>query len=209
MHHLGLNIWSELDVEGEQVRAIGPIQQARTQTAIHTPEQTRMRAYASAFRCASNTAVGEGRRMLPKRFIDEDCVPLPRKDALGHYMFTAGLHHIGDQHFWCQQCGAHTCMRARKLTKPCTGKNANPTATDRLKNGTDPYTARQLSMRPRRLTVEDVGYVGKEEGTWSCASETGIERPPHAAANMVVQPQTGSVSSDDDPFGFGFGLDEF
>ena len=99
-------------------------------------------------------------------------------------------------------------MRARKLTKQCTGKNANPTAIARLKEGTDPYTAKQLSTRPRRLTVEDVGFIGKEEGSWSCASETGIERPPPAASNIEVQCQTGGASSDDDPFGFGFGLDE-
>ena len=98
-------------------------------------------------------------------------------------------------------------MRARKLTKPCSGKLANPTAIARLTDGTDPYTSKPLSTRPRRLTAEDVGYRGKEKGSWSCASETGIERPP-PPHNNVVRCETGVYSSDDDPFGHGYGLDE-
>ena len=104
-------------------------------------------------------------------------------------------------------------MRARKLTKQCSRKMRNPTAILRLSNGTDPYTETLLSTAPRRLTTADVAYTGKEDDTWSSASITGCERPPPLAksgAIDITRHTTGDVASysDEDPFNFGFGLDE-
>ena len=84
-----------------------------------------------------------------------------------------------------QMC--YTCMRARNLTKPCKGKVANPRVLSKLSQGKHPYDDKNLATAPRRMTVDDVGYASKEQGSWSDGSVTGCERevlptPPHRAS---------------------------
>ena len=118
-----------------------------------------------------------------------------------------------NQFFWCSRCAAHTCQRARNLTKPCKGKIANPRALARPTAGRHPYDDKDLSTRPRRLSVNDVGIAPKEQDTWSEDSLTGCERP-NAIDVVSMHMDTASsclvheyVEADEDPFDFGFGLD--
>ena len=104
-------------------------------------------------------------------------------------------------------------MRARNLTKPCRGKVANPRALTRLANGRHPLDDKDLATLPRRLTTDDVGVVLKEHETWSDDSLTGCERPlptshDHCASNTVSTCAFIDSEFEDDPFGFGFGLDD-
>ena len=115
-------------------------------------------------------------------------------------------------------------MRARNLTKPCKGKVANPRALSRLSQGKHPYDGKNLVTAPRRMTVDDVGYASKEQGSWSDGSVTGCERevlptPPAQSigqhcgiACMLVcvcnRRAQMEPSSDEDVFGFGGGIDE-
>ena len=144
------------------------------------------------------------------QYISEQCRPLPTEAALGHRMHTAGM--PPNQFFWCSRCAAHTCQRARNLTKPCKGKIANPRALSRLTAGRHPYDDKNLATQPRRLSVQDVGFAPKEQDTWSEDSLTGCERPNTAEVVNVLTNTVNSsgmhdVEVDEDPFDFGFGLD--
>ena len=83
---------------------------------------------------------------------------------------------------------------------------ANPRALNRLMNGRHPVEDNDLATMPRRMTINDVGIAPKEQNTWSDASFTGGDRPPPTVS--VTRCDDGLPLSDEDPFGFGFGIDE-
>ena len=104
-------------------------------------------------------------------------------------------------------------MRARNLTKPCRGKVANPRVLSKLSQGKHPYDDKNLATVPRRMTVDDVGYASKEQGSWSDGSVTGCERevlptPPAQSISQHCGIAQMEPSSDEDVFGFGGGIDE-
>ena len=72
--------------------------------------------------------------------------------------------------------------------------------------GRHPHEDTELATAPRRLTVDDVGIAPKEQCTWSENSFTGRERSPPIHA--VTQSMHAEHESDEDPFGFGFDIDE-
>ena len=79
--------------------------------------------------------------------------------------------------------------------------------------GKHPYDDKNLATAPRRMTVDDVGYASKEHDTWSDGSVTGCEReiaptPPAQSINQPWVVENPELSSDEDVFDFGGGLDE-
>ena len=78
--------------------------------------------------------------------------------------------------------------------------------------GRHPYDDKDLATAPRRLTVDDVGTAPKDRGSWSEGSVTGCERnnlpdPPVQQVDHMLAGRD-EPSSEEDPFDFGFGLDE-
>ena len=159
------DLYDETDepVSGPVSIATTMLSSMRQQPADGSEADARARAYVNAFRCRGRTADisgTQGRRCLPRPFGTEGLTALSPNDALGHCMMTAGL--WPQQYFWCKQCGAHTCQRARNLTRECTKQMRNPRSARLLEKGFSPLDGKLLASAPRRLTNDDVGYRGRQ-----------------------------------------------
>ena len=80
-------------------------------------------------------------------------------------------------------------------------------ALKKLSSDRHPHDDKDLATAPRRMTVDDVGVAPKEQGSWSEGSITGCERPvPPPPITQGVE--SFDPLSEEDPFGFGFGIDK-
>ena len=182
------------------------------------PAETRVRRYMAAFNCRGRCD-GDGRRVYPntqlgKHFGHEDLDLLKPQDALGHVIMVAGM--PPEQFFWCRICGAHTARRARNLAKVCSRRMRNPRVTKLLELGKHPYESGNplLATMPRRLTIRDVGgtcysFQGDSDGSITGNERTmpRVIRPLDTVTSDKCIPLVECFSEEEDPFGFGVGLD--